>query len=376
MTILVIADDLTGAAEIGGIALRFGLSVEIVHALVVPSGKDVQILNTNTRSLKEGEVLPHLKELFSDVQQSSAFSDKWDWIYLKFDSALRGYMKREISFYRRVFGKANVVFCPVNPALGRVIQDGVYWVEGKPIAETDFARDPEFPILKSNILEAIGASAWHLAADIPTQPTEDTPYIVADVKDEEGLNRWASSETSFGIYAGAAAFFEALLRRRVPAFTADDGVVPVLKSPVLYICGSNHENSVRRVKNVDADKVVYWRHIGQEREVAQAIGDKIDKVGKVVFAVAPHIAVEAHVVRAAMAHVMTLVQRDCALQELLIEGGATARAVLEALAIDTLLPVWEYGQGVIRNRVPDTTLTITLKPGSYPWTEELWVFRK
>lgn len=369
MAILVIADDLTGAAEIGGIALRYGLSVEIVHRLTRPTGKDVQILNTNTRSLKVDEALVHLGRLFPEDAPV-----KWDWIYLKFDSALRGHIAAEISFYRRVFGKNNVVFCPVNPAFGRVIRDGVYWVEGKPIAETDFAQDPEFPIVKSDVLEAIHTSDWHLAKDVPERLAADRPFVVAAVEDEEGLNRWASAATMFGIYAGAAAFFEALLRHRVQVLPTNEGAAPVSRSSVLYVCGSNHENSAERIAQVDADKVVYWQDIGKEKELARDIGHKIDGEGKVIFAIAPLKDREAPTIRASMAKVVALLLRDCALQELFIEGGATARAVLEALAIDTLLPVWEYGPGVIRNRVPDTALIVTLKPGSYPWTENLWPF--
>jgi uncharacterized protein YgbK (DUF1537 family) len=369
MAILVIADDLTGAAEIGGMVLRFRLSVEIVHTLAVPTSKDVQILNTNTRSLKADEARSHLVELFATKSPS-----RWDWIYLKFDSALRGHIKDEISFYRRMFQKDSVVFCPVNPALGRVIRDGVYWVEGLPIAETDFARDPEFPIVKSGVLTAIGADSWQLATDVPIELTKDVPYIVAAAQDGEDLNRWASSPTSFGIYAGAAAFFEALLCHRVEVFDVDDNPAPVPQAPALYVCGSKYKNSLQRIGAVDADKVVYWQHIGQEREAARNICHKIDAGENVILALAPIHAVDASAVRLSMAQVVALVQQDCAVRELLIEGGATARSVLEALAIDTLVPVWEYGQGVIRNRVPHTDLNITLKPGSYPWTEKLWTF--
>ncbi|MBD1433238.1 four-carbon acid sugar kinase family protein [Sphingobacterium sp. DN00404] len=369
MSILVIADDLTGAAEIGGIALRYGLSVEIVHTCAVSTDKDVQILNTNTRSLKANEVLAHLRALFA-----ADFSYRWDWIYLKFDSALRGHIVAEISFYREAFQKDNVVFCPVNPALGRVIANGLYWVEGKPIGETDFARDPEFPVRKSGVLEAIGAETWMLAEEVPIAPHKDMPYTVAAVRDMDDLNRWAASSTSFGIYAGAAAFFEALLHYRMSDFSTTVEDEPFLKSPLLYVCGSNHAHSIQRVKNLNTDDVIYWRHIGEEEELARNICQKINKSGKVVFAVEPSHRVEARIIRTSMAQVVALVQQHCAVQELLIEGGATARAVLEALHIDTLWPIWVYGQGVIRNDIPGTTWTVTLKPGSYPWTDKLWVF--
>src|SRR5690606_12688746 len=369
MTILVIADDLTGAAEIGGIALRNGLSVEIVHTLAKPTNKDVQILNTNTRSMRADDVIIHLRKLFA-----ADFSYCWDWIYLKFDSALRGHIVAEISFYREVLQKDRVVFCPVNPALGRVIADGLYRVEGKPIAETDFAGDPEFRIRKSGVLAAIGAERWLVAKNVRTATNGDIPYTVADVGELDDLNRWAASPAFFGIYAGAAAFFEALLHHRVPAFSKDvaDESLPI--PPLLYVCGSNHEQSTKRVRSLDFDEVVYWRHTGQEQTLARTICQKIEKRGIIVFAVDPLERVGASTIRTSMAQVVALVQRDCAVHELLIEGGATARAVLEALHIDTLWPIGVHGLGVIRNHVPGTTWTVTLKPGSYPWTDKLWVF--
>lgn len=369
MAILVIADDLTGAAEIAGIAWRYGLSVEIVHSLAEPTTKEILVLNTNTRSLKADEVIPHLRMLLA-----TDHAEQWDWIYLKFDSALRGHIVTEISFYRLAFQKDNVFFCPVNLSLDRIIRNGEYWVEGKPIADTDFARDPEFPIQRSSVLEAIGAAAWELAEEVPTKPDKDQPFTVAAVANKEALNRWATLPTAWGLYAGAAAFFEALLDRQIGGFSRDKTVGPLPKPPLFYVCGSNHIDSVQRVKSLDPEAVVYWQQVGQEDQLANLICEKMNKKGKVVLAVEPSRPVKARTVRQSMARVVTHVEQSCGGHELLIEGGATARAVLEALQIHTLRPVWEYEQGVLRTVVPERTVTITLKPGSYPWAEKLWMF--
>lgn len=373
MPILIVADDLTGAAEISGMALRFGLSVEIVHALEDPTQKEVRVLNTNTRSLDVEAAMAHLQQLF--LADSKCFSSEtWDWIYLKFDSALRGHIPEEIAFYRQVFKKDKVVFCPVNLALGRVIRDGVYLVDGKPIAETDFAQDPEFPIHSSVVQEVLGGADWRLLEQ-PNKLSETyQACIIAEVDDETGLNEWASTGVAEGIYAGAAAFFEAILRYRKKERPQIWGDSPLPQPPVLYVCGSNHQNSQQRLATIDDKNIVYWRRVGDEEALAQELVGKAARQGRVVLAIAPTVPTEPRAIRLSMAQVVARVQQGKAPCELLIEGGATARAVLEALAIDTLIPVWEYGQGVIRNRVPGGGWEVTLKPGSYPWADGLWPF--
>ena len=55
--IAVIADDLTGAAEIGGLGLRYDLNIEIVCSNDLKSDADLLIISTDTRSMPEKEAL-------------------------------------------------------------------------------------------------------------------------------------------------------------------------------------------------------------------------------------------------------------------------------------------------------------------------------
>ena len=70
-----------------------------------------------------------------------------------------------------------------------------------------------------------------------------------------------------------------------------------------------------------------------------------------------------------------LVQRvlgQTRIHELFIEGGATARAILDCMGWETLTVLGEYGPGVVRLSVqgPEGQV-VTLKPGSLPWPEGL-----
>ena len=75
-----------------------------------------------------------------------------------------------------------------------------------------------------------------------------------------------------------------------------------------------------------------------------------------------------------MALVLAELEKLMPIHELVIEGGATAEAILEVLGIRALTPVFEYRQGVIRAKTNGGAMHITLKPGSYQWPDELWSF--
>ena len=78
--ILVIADDFTGAAEIGGIAHLFGLSVKIQTRHTEPDKRenDVIVIDTNTRSLSPDKAYKTLQSILKDLDLSA-----FDFIYKK-----------------------------------------------------------------------------------------------------------------------------------------------------------------------------------------------------------------------------------------------------------------------------------------------------
>jgi uncharacterized protein YgbK (DUF1537 family) len=59
----------------------------------------------------------------------------------------------------------------------------------------------------------------------------------------------------------------------------------------------------------------------------------------------------------------------------LIEGGATAYSIIEHLEYKKFYPEQELAQGVIRMKIDQKKeMYLTLKPGSYQWTESIWKF--
>ena len=63
--IAVIADDFTGAAEIGGVGLRYGLKVVIKTSVDDPEEADLMIMATDTRSMTAEEAFREVEKVRS-----------------------------------------------------------------------------------------------------------------------------------------------------------------------------------------------------------------------------------------------------------------------------------------------------------------------
>lgn len=86
---IVIADDLTGAAELGGVAWRYGLTAE-VHAVPGESrSAEVTAIDTDSRGCAGEEAARRVEQTIRGVAGQS-------WVYKKVDSVLRGPVLAEL----------------------------------------------------------------------------------------------------------------------------------------------------------------------------------------------------------------------------------------------------------------------------------------
>jgi uncharacterized protein YgbK (DUF1537 family) len=148
--IVVIADDLTGAAELGGIGLRYKLNVE-VNTSVNPSSKaDLLVIATDTRSMSRKEAERETEMIIKEVAELNP-----TWIFKKIDSVLRGYVVEELLVMMQKLNHSRALVIPANPGLGRTISNGQYYLNGSPLHQSSFASDPEFPVKTSSVVEIL-----------------------------------------------------------------------------------------------------------------------------------------------------------------------------------------------------------------------------
>ncbi|MDZ7721770.1 MAG: 4-hydroxythreonine-4-phosphate dehydrogenase PdxA [candidate division KSB1 bacterium] len=148
----VIADDFTGAAEIAGLGLRYGLAVEIEPHVHRISESDLLIIATDTRSMKAENAY---NEVYSITKQLTELGRGLT--FKKTDSIFRGHIYKELQAVLNADVYDKVLLVPANPSLGRILKEGIYYIKNRYLHETKLADDPDYPLTTSNVLELINA---------------------------------------------------------------------------------------------------------------------------------------------------------------------------------------------------------------------------
>jgi DNA-binding transcriptional regulator YiaG len=144
---LVIADDLTGAGDAGLAFRKQGLSVWV--SLAARGGEhgaapDALVLSTGTRNRSEsdaGAVLRGLAERVAQTLEDPAPGSTPPLVYKKIDSTLRGWVGTEIKALLDHVPVPAAWVVPSYPKQGRRLEGGVYTVHGRPLHETEFAKE-------------------------------------------------------------------------------------------------------------------------------------------------------------------------------------------------------------------------------------------
>ncbi|SDL30903.1 four-carbon acid sugar kinase family protein [Siphonobacter aquaeclarae] len=353
--IAVLADDLTGAAEIAGIGRRYGLRTELALDIIPDTQPDLLVVTADTRSLSEEEAIHRTGELCRKLLTLNP-----EWVYKKIDSVLRGHVRAELEVQRAVFGQQKVWIVPAHPLMERGVKNGLYVSGGRLISETAFAHDPEFPVKDARVTRLL-----NLPEAVSVRVGEPLPafagWFIGEATSPEEIAGWAMR--CEGLLAGAAPFFEACLRQRAGAPVMPECPVPGKRR--LYICGSTFRSEkTRRAAQTDGNVVVIPRENDQKAVLPER--------DTLILAAPTEREADPNAVKYRMATYAAELYTDFVPEELLIEGGATAAAVLRQLNFRHLTDVNELAPGVVRCRLPDNRHVI-LKPGSYPWAPGLWV---
>lgn len=382
--IVVIADDFTGAAELGGIGLKYGLTVEVNTEVNVHSTAGLLIIATDTRSLKLEEALAVMEQI---TRQVALLKPRL--VFKKVDSVLRGHIVPELMVHLQVLNRPGAILAPANPALGRTISNGNYNINGQPLHLSGFATDPHFPVKTSSVSEILGQGSMPLFIQQSREPLPPAGIVVAEAETEADLQQWATKVKGNWLLAGGSGFFSALLNNSCgEPGKAVKQPPPEPDASLLMICGTTFFKSVEAVASLKQKGgwVSYMPEaIMRETDPAGHLFDEwcneivffVSNFNKAIIAVEANLAERRAVnpddIRRKISVVVKKVLEQVNIEELLIEGGSTAFAVLKQINCTEFYPVEETSPGVIRMTMAGRDgQHLTIKPGSYNWPPHLY----
>ncbi|MFP4348850.1 MAG: four-carbon acid sugar kinase family protein [Desulfococcaceae bacterium] len=358
----VIADDLTGAGDTGVQFIRSAAPIYLAALTdldraafrIPPAGLSV---HTDSRALPASEAADKVR---TAAKKLAPFKPRF--IYKKVDSCLRGNIGAEADAILDQLDLPVGFLVPGFPGQGRTTVHDVHQIHGRPVAETEMARDPVTPVTESRLSVLMaGQSRYpvgsvdiddyhrgpgHLAKRVFQLIADGCRHVAFDVQTPEHLDAIAHLvQTRFPKAlmigsAGLAEAFSALTaggKDRTPELTRPAG------PGILVVAGSASQitrdqldgmiqtyspNVVTLVSDVLADPD-QWE---QRRMIARRAGEQLAD-GMLVWRLSSPPAKKTHPPLSILKGVSDLIRRLLAVRVpdgLVLTGGDTARAVLRA----------------------------------------------
>jgi uncharacterized protein YgbK (DUF1537 family) len=312
-------------------------------------------------------------------------------IFKKTDSVLRGHILAEMRAQLSLTGFEKAVLVAANPTLGRTIQNGRYYLHGKPVHESSFSHDPDFAITSSAVEDMLRCNGFPLHIKRSDEALPATGIIVGEATQTTDLQLWAAKIDNETLVAGASGFFSAMLDKLLAGKQSGDrNTKKVDRLPFsLFVCGTTFANSRNAIQQIKAaggpvcympDDIIKSVHSGTYSYVkwANEVVALVKKHGKAIVAIhedsTKDLSIRSGQLKEKMAGLVKEVLQRSMVQELIVEGGATAWAMIRQSGLSQFFPVEEMAPGVVRMQTDDPGLFITVKPGSYQWPEGLWNF--
>ena len=374
--LIIIADDITGAAETAGTVLRHGLkAVLTIGPTETPQGADAWVIATDTRSQSEACAVNTVRTIAGRLKGYG----RGNMIFKKTDSVLRGHVKAELLALMEETGYRQALLIPQNPTKGRIIRNGRYYVDGRPLDETAFSYDPEYPARTSSVKELLNDEHVSIMtlADSPDPMGEDIRIYIAEAASYNEMRTQAEKAGAGIMPAGGADFLDVLLCMSHTARPTDTKSKRIrLPERTIIVCGSTQSEDLTDrpfvtrtgayVATMPTDVFNGAPPDEWIASVAQAYASRksaVITIGKQENKGAGY----AVRLKGIMAEAVRRSVEASLPEMIIIEGGATAFAVIQALGWNTFGIKSEYAPGIVGMTHGKTE--IILKPGSYPWGE-------
>lgn len=419
ITLLIIADDFTGALDTGVQFAAAGTVVRVVTDIrydyrKADEGVRVLVMDAETRHLDSRDAY----EVVWNITKR-AMTCGIPFIYKKTDSALRGNIGSELTALLDASGHNILPFIPAFPQMERITREGIHYINNVPVKDSVFGKDPFEPVTSSFVPDIIHQQS-SIPVEVMTCGNEDgkmvlkkgartlkdvrSSYIaVYDAQSQEELTEAALNlyhKGRLSVMAGCAGFASVLpkllgLEGReiyapefIPRFLVACGSVnPITKVQLDY--AENHGfTRIRLTPGQKLDKG-YWR--SEEGQAAlkkwmlqcqlerRAILDSNDSGGTDdTMEYAREKGISLDEVRTRIADSMGIILKYMVERglnsTLLITGGDTLLGFMNRMKVCEMEPVCEMAPGTVLSRfkINDNIYQAISKSGGFG-TEDLLV---
>ena len=416
--IVAIADDLSGAAETAAAFMQFAVQTaqdggeklfDTARIVLVPEdpadtqfehpGYSFVVFDSDSRRLDAHDASGRLEVLLRRIPERH---ERAPFVFLKVDSLLRGHMSSELG---ALHGRGPVVLAPALPALGRSTVGGVVHSEGVPLHESSL-WSVEREAAPATIADAIAPLASELVGlNTVRGDTKELDRVLGELADQhtiaicdaetaEDLDNIAAAALGregvqlAGASALGAALFRALNAPRAPFVRQVDrsqgelpNPAPVIEvglrqetalKPVLLVVGTASAKSRTQLDALAASGIVRITVTPAELLAGTADPTALRAAllgGPVAVSISATEVdpVASRMLTAALAEFIAPIAQRL---PLVLTGGETARAILNALNIHWLEPLVEIEHGAVLSRTDHDTLVVT-RPGTFGGPDSL-----
>jgi uncharacterized protein YgbK (DUF1537 family) len=401
--VLIIADDLSGAADCGIACVHAGISA--VVSLSAPRSMveaDVLALDADTRVMTSARAAQRMY----DLTRQHAF-DPSVILFKKIDSTLRGHLAPELvatlRARREAVPNAVAIMAPAFPAAGRMTHEGIHYLHGTPLHQSEMwqrekiSGEAHIPSMLAGSgmqcghidLKTLRGNRGHLFQSIQSLITA-CDVIVLDAATADDLAAVAAVAASLGeraLWVGSAGLAQHLVHAcdLHPAGDSPSHELPTTHGPVLFVIGSASRTTKQQASALLAGSDIYGIVVPPEILLAGPGGadwsaftaeleDAIRRGQDVILLCGsdPEVSPE---LRPSLSHSLGEMTADLhgRVGALVASGGETARKVLDRWGVHSMQLHGELEKGVpISSAMVDASkpLTVITKAGDFgqPYT--------
>lgn len=360
MKLALMADDFTGANDLGLQLMKYGVDVRSTLS-VNSEGEGFEIVSSETRNANKEDAEKACRLIYEKLLEKT-----YDHFYKKIDSTLRGNVKSEGELLLEYLpaGAKIAVVLPF-PKNGRTVVEGRHYVNGVALNDTFFAKDPIKPI-KSNLLkdyfdgELINLEMIRSGKLIEFISRVTSPFVIFDGERDSDLDLIADALSKSGLdrhIIGSAAIMDSLMK-----------VWGYEKAPVLIISGSCNSANMKQMENflreenasvLDYD-IVNDKLYGQAEEGRSIVLRSVRSEDEIEKSLAKHKAIEIREMIGSKA--MELIKKYN-IKKIVSCGGDISIELMERLGIEAFDILYEIEPGIAYGKGGE--YGIITKPGGF-----------